>query len=71
MSMITKSEWNDWKQNQVTRAFFAAADMRIEDAKEILAVTAGMDVEENNWYRGFIAAYREMFDFRVEDLVDD
>lgn len=69
--MITKSEWNDWKQNQVTRAFFAAADMRIEDAKEILAVTAGMDVEENNWYRGFIAAYREMFDFRVEDLVDD
>ncbi len=71
MSMITKSEWNDWKQNQVTRAFFAAADMRIEDAKEILAVTAGMDVEENNWYRGFIAAYREMFDFRVDDLVDD
>lgn len=54
--MITKSEWNDWKQNQVTRAFFAAADMRIEDAKEILAVTAGMDVEEKNWYRGFIAA---------------
>ena len=71
MSMITKSEWNDWKQNQVTRAFFAADDMRIEDAKEILAVTAGMDVEENNWYRGFIAAYREMFDFRVDDLVDD
>ena len=71
MSMITKSEWNDWKQDKVTRAFFAAADMRIDDAKDILSVTAGMDVEENNWYRGFIGAYREMFEFKVDDLVDD
>ena len=71
MSIITKSEWNDWKQDQITRAFYAAADQRIDDAKDILSVTAGMDVEENNWYRGFIAAYREMFDFHVEDVQDD
>lgn len=71
MSTIKKSEWNDWKQDKVTRAFFAAADMRVEDAKDILSVTAGMDVEENNWYRGFIAAYREMNEFKVDDLEDD
>jgi len=69
--MITKTEFGDWKQDPVTRAFFSAADQRIEDAKDILSVTAGMDVEENNWYRGFIAAYREMQEFRVDDLQDD
>ena len=68
---ITKTEWSDWKQDNITRAFFSAADQRIEDAKDILSVTAGMDVEENNWYRGFIAAYREMQEFRVDDLQDD
>lgn len=71
MSSITKQEWGDWKQDNITRAFFSAADQRIEDAKDILSVTAGMDVEENNWYRGFIAAYREMQEFRVDDLQDD
>jgi len=71
LSTITKTEWNDWKQDKVTRAFFMASEQRVEDAKDILSVTAGMDVEENNWYRGFIAAYREMFDFRVDDLIDD
>lgn len=71
MSTITKTEWGDWKQDNITRAFFSAADQRIEDAKDILSVTAGMDVEENNWYRGFIAAYREMQEFRVDDLQDD
>lgn len=71
MSIITKTDWNDWKQDKVTRAFFAAAEIRIEETKDILSVSAGMDLEENNFYRGFIAAYREMFEFRVDDLVDD
>ena len=71
MSTITKAEFSDWKQDIITRAFFAAAEQRVEDTKDILSVTAGMDLEENNFYRGFIAAYREMFDFRVDDLEDD
>lgn len=71
MSIITKSEWNDWKQDVITRAFYSAAESRIEDAKDILSVSAGLDVDENNWYRGFIAAYREMSEFRVDDVVDD
>lgn len=71
MSTITKSEWQDWKQNNVTRAFMAAVDMRVDDAKDILSVSAGQEPDQDNYFRGFIAAYREMLEFRVDDLVDD
>lgn len=68
MSIITKQEWTDWKVNPVTKAFFQAANIRIEDAKDILAQSAGLDQISDNFNRGFIAAYVEMFDFRIEDL---
>jgi len=71
LSTITKSEWQDWKQNNVTRSFLAAVDMRVEDAKDILSVSAGQEPDQDNYFRGFIAAYREMLEFRVDDLVDD
>ena len=69
--MISKSEWTDWKTSLITRAFYAACDQRIEDAKEILAGTAGTDSDADNYMRGFIAAYREMLDFKVEDVEND
>ncbi len=68
MSVITKQEWADWKINPVTKAFFQAANIRIEDAKDILAQSAGLDSISDNFYRGFIQAYIEMFDFRIDDL---
>jgi len=69
--MISKSEWSDWKANNVTRAFFAAAEERVEDAKDVLADSAGQDSDLDNFYRGFIRAYREMQDFRIEDLEEE
>ncbi len=68
---ISKSEWVDWSTNNITRAFYAACDQRVADAKEILATSAGIDGINDNFYRGFIAAYTEMKDFRVEDVIDD
>lgn len=69
--LVTKSEWVDWTSNPVTKAFLEAAFIRREDAKEILAVSAGLDGDSDNFYRGFIAAYDEMKDFRIEDLIDE
>lgn len=68
MHTVTQSEFNDWKANPVTKAFFLAARERVEEAKEFLATTAGMNANEDNYYRGFIQAYREVPEFRVEDL---
>lgn len=69
--MITKAEWGDWKADLITRAFFEAAKTREEDASEILISQAGIDTVNDNFYRGFIAAYREMQNFTIEDLEND
>ena len=68
MSTISKEEWLDWKTNTVTRAFFTACNERVEDSKDILATSAGMDSDNDNFMRGFIAAYIEMQDFKVEGI---
>lgn len=65
--MSLKSEFMDWKSNHMTKAFFEAAKVRERDAVEILATHAGLSPIEDNFYRGFIQAYREMFDFDVEE----
>lgn len=65
--MITKEEWVDWKNDPVTEAFMETVNERIEDAKEILANSAGIDNANDNFMRGFIKAFNEMLDFRVED----
>ena len=64
---ISKAEFIDWKNGLVTEAFFGAAKEREEDTKELLAMSAGLDPEQDNFLRGFIAAYREMRNFTVED----
>lgn len=68
---ISKSDWTDWKQNDITRAFYSACKERIEDSKDILGTSAGLDPDTDNYMRGFISAYREMLEFSVEDMEDD
>lgn len=68
MQVPTKSDFDAWKQNPVTKAFFAAAQERVEDAKDVLSVEAGLNTVQDNLLRGLIQAYREMQDFRIEDL---
>lgn len=70
MALISQSEFNDWKSHPVTRAFFEAAQNRIEDSKEVLSTGAGSDPLYDRTLVGLIHAYREMQDFRIEDTVD-
>lgn len=68
MQQVTASDFSDWRSNPVTKAFFMAITDRIEDAKEVLATQAGLDLNEDNFLRGFIRAYREVLMFRIDDL---
>lgn len=68
MTVISASDFLDWKSNPVTKAFFEACNERIEDAKEELATSAGVNSIQDNLIRGIIYAYREMQDFRIDDL---
>jgi len=65
---ISPSDFDNWKADPVTKAFFTACYERVEDAKEILSTTAGTDQVTDNYLRGFIQAYREIPQFRMDDL---
>ena len=65
---ITKDDFYLWKSEPLTMAWFEACTQRIEDTKDLLSVSAGQDIYNDNFNRGFIAAYREMMNFQVEDL---
>lgn len=71
MNVISQTDFENWKADAVTKAFFIAAQDRVEQAKEVLSVQAGMDTVQDNLLRGIILAYREMQDFRVEDEDDN
>lgn len=68
MEKITASDFAAWKENSVTKAFLYAAEQRILDAMNTLSNTAGLDVNSDNFIRGFISAYRELAWFRIDDL---
>ena len=66
MTVISKSDFDNWKADPVTKAFFQAAQERVEEAKDVLSVEAGLNPVQDNALRGLIKAYREMQDFSVE-----
>lgn len=68
MVEITKADFQDWKLNNVTKAFMLAAEQRVNDCKEMLAGSAGVDTLQDRFLVGMIHAYREMGDFLVEDI---
>lgn len=70
MEKITASDFAAWRENAVTKAFFAAAWHRVNDAAYSLTVSAGIEPNQDNFTRGFIAAYRELEGFRIDDLED-
>lgn len=70
MQVPTSSDFDNWKSDPVTKAFFLAAQERVEDAKELLSVEAGLNPNQDNLLRGMIQAYRELQDFRIDGLVE-
>lgn len=70
MAIPSQSDFENWKGDFVTKAFFQAAHERIEDAKDVLSVQAGIDSNQDNYLRGLIQAYREVQQFRIDDLED-
>jgi len=64
---MTLSDFKNWTLDPVTKAFYEACRIRIQDAKDNLAVGAGLDSAQDNFNRGFIYAYEEMQQFRMEE----
>jgi hypothetical protein len=71
MSGITPSEFEEWQNHFITKEFMSAILTRIEDAKEILSYSAGKDQLEDSFMRGFIHAFREALEFKVENQEEE
>lgn len=65
--MISKQEFLQWKENPVTEEVFNTIAQRIEDAKDVLSVSAGNDSLNDRFLAGMIQAYREILDTSYED----
>jgi len=65
---ISLSDFDVWKQDSVTKAFFLAMVEQIEQSKEYLATQAGLNQLEDNFHRGYIRAFQDALLFRIDDL---
>ena len=64
--MIPYKDFNNWKTDSVTEAFFTSIVERIEDAKQTLSYSAGVDKDYDNYLRGFIAGQRDMLEVQLQ-----
>ena len=65
---ISKAEFVDWKKDPVTKAFFVAVENRIEDAKDVMSVSAGLDQVQDCVTRGMITAFREVLNIEFSEV---
>lgn len=68
MSTLSQSDFDNWKADGVTKAFFIALAEQVGRTKEVLAQQAGLDSAQDNFYRGYIGAFQDALQFRVDDL---
>ncbi len=68
---LSLSDFELWKTEPVTKAFYLAMAEAIEKVKEDLSLSAGLDSNEDNFKRGYIRAMFDAIEFRVEDEDDN
>ena len=61
--MFTKLDVANWKTDPVTKAFYNALEEREVEALNALAVNREIDDE---WYKGYIAAIRDIHNTTIE-----
>ncbi len=67
MQTVSKDEFAQWKDSPVTREVFEIVRNRIEDAKEILAISAGNEPLDDRLLVGMIKAFNEVLDISYEE----
>lgn len=56
----------DWKNLAITQEYLAELKRRIEEQKELLAGSAGVNSAVDSYRSGVIAAYKDAVDFSFE-----
>ena len=68
MTTISRSDFDIWSADQVTKAYKIALAEGIGQIKELLATSAGLDPNEDNFRRGYIAGLSDALNFSILDL---
>ena len=68
MSVISITDFSNWKIDPVTQAFMECVRQRIADGKDFLATSAGLDEKSDNFMRGFIAGQMEVLETSFADV---
>lgn len=69
--MVSKTDFDIWKTDPVTKAYFSTIQFRIDEAKEILSYSAGSDPLNDKYLVGMLQAFREMLEVKVAEEEDD
>lgn len=68
--MITQSDFNNWKQDEVTKNFFGTVNLRIYEKMLELTGFARSDIDQVNWIRGYVLALNEILETGFEEVKD-
>lgn len=66
--MISKEEFLEWKNSMVTQEFLKSIELRIEEIKENLVVSAGVEPLQDRFLAGMVHAYKEVKDVAMEEM---
>lgn len=67
---ITLSDFNNWKQDEVTRTFFGTVNVRIYEKMSELTGFARSDIDQVNWTRGYLTALQEILETSFDEVQD-
>lgn len=69
--MISEKDFMNWKQDAVTEAFFGVIKDRVDEAMYILSRSAGINPNDDNFYRGMILAFRDVLETSFEETQEN
>ena len=70
MQILSRHDFDNWVADPVTKAYKVALAESIGQVKEVLATSAGLDTNEDNFRRGYITALNDAINFSITDLED-
>ena len=68
--MITQSDFNNRKQDEVTKTFLGTVNLRIYEKMSELSGFARSDIDQVNWIRGYVMAMNEILDTSFDEVKD-
>ena len=65
---MTKQDFTDWKRHPMTISLFTSIHNRIQEGREELGHTAGLDPQSDRLKVGMLKAYEEIVEIDFEEI---